>query len=446
MRAARRWGTPLYLYDLPRLAADAGRIAAAFPDPWLRLYSLKANGLPPLLSGLPGLGFGANAVSVGELDLARRAGFAGELTALEGIGKGERELLEAAIRAAEGRPLLWVSLESAEEAQALAAIAHRLGTSVDVLVRVNPGVRPETQHGLAVGASDSKFGVLPTELPGVIEAGGGAAGPLRWRGIHLHVGSQLGAVDAWRSALRVGLRLLSLQRASLPDFDTLDVGSGFPVDHGVDGSVPTPEVFAAAAAAELAALPADARPRRLAIEPGRAVVAASGWLIGRVLHVRDGERRLVVLDAGMTELIRPALYGAEHPMLALTSGGEGRRPWGASAARLPRATTGSSPIGASRPRPSAARRRADRVRSGHQGGLELVPMRIDGPICESTDRLGSAVLPPLVRDDLVAIGVAGAYGSSMASTYNGRPRPAEVGWDGERLVLLRPRGRVSSLP
>ena len=465
LRAARRWGTPLYLYDLPRLAADAGRITAAFPDPWLRLYSLKANGLPSLLSSLPGLGFGANAVSVGELDLAGRAGFDGQLTALEGIGKGGRELHEAASRAADGRPLLWVSLELADEARAMASIAHRLGTRVDVLVRVNPGVRPETQHGLVVGASDSKFGVFPAELPGVIEAGGGAAGPLRWRGIHLHVGSQLGAVDAWRSALRVGLRLLSLQRASLPDFDTLDVGSGFPVDHGVDGSVPGPEVFATAAEAELVALPADARPRRLAVEPGRAVVAASGWLIGRVLHVRDGERRLVVLDAGMTELIRPALYGAEHPMLALTSGGravggnaavaEGERDGAGGGSASPGAATDGGdrirsghhgqegPAVAAYAAPSEP---ADRVRSGHQGVLKLVPMRVDGPICESTDRLGSALLPPLMRDDVVAIGVAGAYGSSMASTYNGRPRPAEIGWDGHRLKVLRPRGRISSLP
>jgi diaminopimelate decarboxylase len=140
------------------------------------------------------------------------------------------------------------------------------------------------------------------------------------------------------------------------------------------------------------------------------VVAVSGWLIGRVLHVRerpgpDGPTRLVVLDTGMTELIRPALYGAEHPMLALTSLGR--------------------PV-----EPSAAR--------------SLV--RVDGPVCESTDELGMADMPPLVRDDLVAIGVVGAYGSSMASTYNGRPRPPELGWDGERVISLRPRGRVATLP
>jgi diaminopimelate decarboxylase len=413
VRGARRAGTPSYLYDLPRMDADASRMAAAFPDPWLRLYSLKANGLPALVDRLARSGFGATVVSAGELALARRAGFEHGVVALEGIGKGDAELSAAVRAVVDGSPLLWVSLESAEEARALARAATEAGLgrgAVDVLVRLNPSVQPETHEGLAVGAADSKFGVLADELPVVVEAGRGADGPLRWRGLHLHVGSQLGAVDAWRSALRLGLRVLSLQRAALPDMDTLDIGSGFPVEYGVDGSVPGPEVFAAAAMAEVEELPPAARPARLAVEPGRAIVAACGWLIARVLHVRDrsgpdGPRRLLVLDAGMTELIRPALYGAEHPMVALTSNGAPVAP-GAAASRV----------------------------------------RVDGPVCESTDRLGTADLPALARDDLVAIGVVGAYGSSMASTYNGRPRPPELAWDGSRLRVLRARGPLSSLP
>jgi diaminopimelate decarboxylase len=407
------------MYDLPRLDSDAARIAAAFPPRWLRLYSLKANGLPALVGRLAGAGYGATAVSAGELALAARAGFAPGMVALEGIGKGRAELRSAVSAAAAGSPFLWLSLESADEARALASMATAAGLgrgAIDVLVRINPMVQPETHGGLAVGAVDSKFGVLADELPAVVEAGGGAAGPLRWRGLHLHVGSQLGAVDAWRSAIRLGLRTLVLQRAALPDMDTLDLGSGFPVSYGVDGSVPDPAVFAAAAVAEVEALPADTRPTRLAIEPGRAIVAQAGWLVASVLHVRDrqgldGPSRLVVLDTGMTELIRPALYDAEHPMFALTSQG--------------RPVTRDAPVPAD---------------------AALVETRVDGPICESTDRLGRATLPPLARGDLVAIGVVGAYGSSMASTYNGRPRPPEVGWDGARLSLLRRRGSVASLP
>lgn len=406
-RAARRSGTPLQLTDLPRLHDDAAAVRAAFPDPWLRLYALKANGLPALTRTLPPLGFGATAVSRGELALAARAGFDPGRTALEGIGKTEADLRAAVGAARDGAPLLWVSLESADEAAALARLADRAGVHVEVLVRVNPSVAPETHGGLAVGAAASKFGVRPDELPEVIAAGGGAQGPLRWRGLHLHVGSQLGAVDAWRTAVRGMLRLLALQRGGLPDMDTLDAGSGFPVAYGPDSAVPPLARFADEIRAELEAIPADSRPARLAIEPGRAVVASSGWLVGRVLHVRDRDPRLVVLDAGMTELIRPALYGAEHPLLALTSLG----------------------------RPVDPDRTAD-----------LPRVRVDGPICESTDRLGIAPLPPLRRGDLIAIGVTGAYGTAMASTYNGRPRPPELAWDGSRLLVLRRRGTLATLP
>ena len=174
-RAARRHGTPLVLTDLARLDADARALAAAFPDPWLRLYALKANGLPALIRRLPDLGYGATAVSRGELSLARRAGFPLERTALEGIGKGDADLRAAIDAAVEGSPLLWVSLESADEAAALARRAARSGVRLDVLVRVNPMVQPETHRGLAVGAAASKFGVLADELP-ELDPGWGRSG------------------------------------------------------------------------------------------------------------------------------------------------------------------------------------------------------------------------------------------------------------------------------
>lgn len=389
----------------------------AFPDPWLRLYSLKANGLPGLVREIVAEGLAVSAVSGGEVGLARRAGVTPNRIVLEGIGKTERDLDLAARLAADGTPLLWVSVESEEDAAALTAQVARLAprggrrksVRVDALVRVNPQVAPETLGALAVGAPSSKFGVLPEELTAVIESGGGAGGPIRWRGIHLHVGSQLGAVDAWRSAFRVGLRLLELQRATLSEFDTLDAGGGYPVAYGDHAdSVPSPTRFAAEAMAELEQIPAAARPRRLAVEPGRAVVAGCGWLIGRVLHVRRREPPIVVLDTGMSELIRPALYGALHPMVALTSLGAPVDP-------------------------------ADDNRA-------TVTVRVDGPVCESTDTLGAAMLPPLERGDVVAIGMAGAYGSSMFSTYNGRSRPAEVAWDADGLHLLRRRGSPATLP
>ena len=465
--AARRHGTPLYVTDGTALDAAADAVRVAFPDPWLRSYSLKANDLPAIVARLAARGYGANVVSRGEWELARRAGIPNAAITFEGIGKTDADLRAVVRAAAAGEPLRWIAVESVDEAAALAgaieAARRRVGRStggvlgrgsadlpplrVDALVRLNPSVEPETHAGLATGSRGSKFGVHPDEVGPVTEAGGGAEGPVRWRGIHLHVGSQLGAIDAWRDAVRRGLALLALLQGGLPDFDTLDVGGGMPVTPwrpggtpggGASGdrgpTTPDPARFAAEIPLLLAAIPSDRRPRRLAVEPGRAMVASAGWLVARVLHVRertlppvpatsersgghalavlapgsttdDRTHRLVVIDAGMTELIRPALYGAEHAIVALTSLGRA-------------------------PRPDTAARAT----------------RVDGPICESTDTLGDHLLPPLRRGDLVAIADAGAYAASMRSTYNGRPRPAEVIVEADgTLTLARRRGTLGSL-
>jgi diaminopimelate decarboxylase len=249
-----------------------------------------------------------------------------------------------------------------------------------------------------------------TELSATVERVAAAGVGLRARGIHLHVGSQLGAVDAWRDAVRRGLAVLGLLRGGLADFDTLDVGGGFAVPpFGEDG--PRPKRFAREMPRLLEAIPPDRRPARFAIEPGRFLVARAGWLLGRVLHVRDRGGRQVVLDTGMTELIRPALYGARHPIVALTSL---HRPVGAEA--------------------SATDEALDEVTEVH------------GPICESTDDLDQHPLPALRRGDLVAIRDAGAYAASLSSTYNGRPRPPQIirRLDGP-LVLARRRGSILAL-
>jgi diaminopimelate decarboxylase len=396
--AARRFGTPLYVTDLAQVAAAAADVRAAFPDPWLRHYSVKANDVPAIIKAVAGHGFGANVVSRGEWAAATRAGLPNDRITLEGIGKTDADLRAAATAARDGRCLRWIAVESPEEAAALAGIVRELGparraASVDVLFRLNPDVAPETLPGLAVGTGGSKFGMNETELAAAIEAGGGAAGPLRPRGIHLHVGSQLGAVDAWRDAVRRALAVTALWRGSIDTFDTLDVGGGFPV-FAVGEPAPGPERFARELPALLDATPADRRPARLAIEPGRFLVARAGWLVASVLHARDRGGRQVVLDAGMTELIRPALYGARHAVVALSSLG---RPCDGDVV--------------------GAIRAADPTAS---------PTRVEGPICESTDSFGLHDLPPLRRGDLVAIADAGAYAASQSSAYNGRPRPAQV--------------------
>ncbi|MEO5939419.1 MAG: hypothetical protein ABIZ72_00865 [Candidatus Limnocylindrales bacterium] len=447
-QAATRHGTPLYLTDEATIAAAAAELRAAFPDPWIRQYSVKANDV----AGVIGLataterGLGANVVSRGEWAAARKAGVPNARISLEGVGKTDADL-DAAVRAVvDGDPLLWVALESADEADALAVRALRAGLGrrglppIDVLVRLNPDVHPETQAVLAVGAGGSKFGMTETELTATVERLAASGGSIRPRGIHLHVGSQLGAVDAWRDAVRRGLAVLGLLRGGLPDLDTLDVGGGFGVaPFGEAG--PRPERFARELPALLEAIPADRRPARLAIEPGRFVVARSGWLVGRVLHVRARGDRQVILDTGMTELIRPALYGGVHAIVALTSLGapveHAAEP--GPTARPVRPTETAGPAPALEPpqtidgRPLAA------------PAPEPVTV-VHGPICESTDALGEHVLPALQRGDLVAIRDAGAYAASLASTYNGRPRPPQLvlTLDG-RLVLARRRGSVAGL-
>ena len=437
---ARRFGTPTYITDIATLEAAARSVSAAFPAPWERRYSAKANDLPALMARLAGLGFGANVVSRGEWALATRAGIPNGDITLEGIGKTDAE------------------------------------RRVDVLLRLNPEVEPETHRGLATGTSSSKFGMTADEVAAAIEAGGGPDGPLRFRGLHLHVGSQLGAADAWRDAVRRALALLALLRGGLPTFDTLDIGGGFPVAPlGVP--VPDPGRFAREMPALLAAIPADRRPDRLAIEPGRVLVARAGWIVARVLHVRerigppgeparlersgplglavvprearsdDRAERLVVIDAGMTELVRPALYGAEHGVVALTSRGRavrsaptgvhrsGSAAWGAAEADRRAILAG---------RESAAGRSPRLDEASAATGWPLV--RVDGPICESTDTFGEHRLPPLQRGDLVAIRDTGAYGAAMRSAYNGRPRPPEVFVEPDgSLTRARRRGRLGSL-
>jgi diaminopimelate decarboxylase len=358
-------------------------------------------------------GLGANVVSRGEWAAASRAGVPNGRITLEGVGKTDADLRAAVRAAGRGNPLRWVAVESADELGALAAPARRLpaGAAVDVLLRLNPDVAPETHDSLAVGRGASKFGLTETELTEAADSFADAPG-LRLRGIHVHVGSQLGAVDAWRDGVRRALALVALVRGGLDAFDTLDVGGGFPVQ-ALGDVAPDPSRFARELPSILDALPSDRRPRRLAIEPGRYLVARAGWLVARVLHVRARVTRQVVLDAGMTELIRPALYGARHEIVALTSLGAAVD----HAARLP-----------------------------GPGADDADTADVQGPICESTDALGEHLLPPLRRGDLVAIRDAGAYGASLSSTYNGRPRPPQVilTASGE-LRLGRRRGSVGAL-
>jgi diaminopimelate decarboxylase len=401
--AADTCDTPLYVTDLQTLDRCAAEVESAFPEPRLRQYSLKANGLPALVRRLARRGWGGNIVSAGEWRLARRAGLPNAGVSFEGIGKTDTELRAVARAALDGQPLRWLSVESADELQALSRLCRNLGAgrrgrpSVDVLVRLNPQVEPETTAGLAVGRMSSKFGLTAGEVRQLSLAGVFDDPGICLRGVHVHVGSQLAGVQAWTGGARAALEIWAQLRERWGDHvDTVDFGGGFPP--GVP-TAPAPAVFRRA----LDDLVADdklALPPRVAIEPGRYVVAAAGWILARVLHVRcRGSRQQAVIDAGMTELIRPALYGARHPVHLVSS-------------RCPQP--------------------------------ELLETAVEGPVCESSDTLGLHRLPALRRGDLVAISGSGAFASCLASRYNGRPRPAEVFIrPGGDLELAHARERVS---
>lgn len=395
--------------DVDELVRSAEAVRSAFPDPWIRSFSVKANDVSAIVGRVAGLGFGANVVSRGEWAVARRARVVNECITFEGVGKTDDDL-RAAVRASrDGTPLRWLAIESLDEARSLVRFASGGlgGGTLDVLFRLNPAVLPDTHAGLAVGAATSKFGMTADEVTAAVSLVGEAPG-LRPRGVHLHVGSQLRSIDAWRDGIRRSLALTALVRGTWPDFDTLDVGGGFPV-LPENEPAPDPARFAREVPGLLAQVPQDRRPTRLAIEPGRVLVARAGFLLGRVLHVRQRQDRQVILDVGMSDLIRPALYGARHEVVALTSLG---RPWDQSP-----------------------------VLTG-----PVTPARVEGPICESTDHLGEHRLPDLRRGDLVAIRDAGAYAASLSSTYNGRPRiPQVLLEDDGRLLLARRRGSVAAL-
>ena len=423
--AARTTPTPFYLTSETEIAAAAAHLEEAFPDPWVRSYSLKADPFPAIVSLLKERGWGANCVSLGEINAARSASVPNSQITLEGIGKGPEEFDAAIEAAAGGAPFRWVALESADETRALiAAVQAReapLSTPIRVLLRLNPSIEPGTHAGLAVGRGSSKFGSDLAEITAAARLIAADGAGIELIGIHLHAGSQLRDLREWQTAVERSLAAYAglvreglIREEAHRGHGTLCVGGGEPVTlDGRDDPAEQARAFRAAADAAWSGARGPVPPVR-AIEPGRALVAAGTYLVARVLHVRERVEvvsgplalpgasvssceRQVILDAGMGELIRPALYGARHPVLPISSG---------------------------------------------SGAVRL--SAVHGPICESTDALGAHDLPEgIARGDLLAIAGAGAYADAMWSPYNGRPRPARLllGVNGE-LSELRARGLV----
>ena len=369
-RVVAETGTPAYVYDLDAVAAAWQRLSAALaPVGGRGLFSVKANANLALLRRLAVLGASFDVVSGGELLRVLRAGADPALVVFAGVGKTAAELALAT----EHGVLLHV--ESADELDLLQQVAARAGRRARFAVRINPDVEVDTHVHVRTGHSEAKFGVpvlLATELFG--RAAKGEYPACEALGVHVHVGSQLPDPDGLVEGARIGLEVLETGRAAGLSLHWLDVGGGLPVDYA-GGPAAGPEVFAAALAPVVAG-----REVELGIEPGRALVAPAGALVGSVLYRKHrAAGRMLVLDTGMNHLLRPALYQARHRFLPV------------------------------RAAPSAG------------------PTEVVGPICESTDVLATGVeLPDLAPGELVAILDAGAYGMTMASNYNAQPRPPEI--------------------
>ena len=384
-------GTPTYVYDARQIRSAYRELDGALIGVPHRLhYALKANSTLAIARLLLELGSGADANSVGEIEVALRAGFDPSGIVFTGVGKTSAELERAIVLGVKT-----INAESAGELQRIAAIARAHGTCADVALRVNPDIDARSHPHISTGLRTNKFGV-PIESARALYAEAGATAGLRPVGVHIHVGSQITSLEPLTNAARRIVELVTDLRADGIALDHVDLGGGLGISYD-GGSVPSLTDYAAAIVKGVATTGLT-----VVLEPGRALVGAAGLLLTRVVDVKEypGGPRFAILDAGMTELLRPALYGAFHRIVAVA------------------------------PRPG-----------------EPLPYEVVGPLCESSDIFGrDRLLPPLAPGDLVAVLDTGAYGAVMASTYNRRPLPPEVLVDeGGTWRVIRRRQTIDDL-
>lgn len=376
-------GTPAYVYDLDAIAAEARALVAAFGSaPHIVAYAVKACSAGSVVRALATAGTGADVVSGAELEVALGCGISPGRVVMSGVGKTDRELdraIAAGIRA--------IQLESVEEIARVAARARAGGTRARVSLRINPGVEIDSHAHVATGHDEAKFGIAVADVAVAWQHIDAAGDALDAVGVSTHVGSMLAEPGPYLESARIVCDAARARRAAGHPLAFIDFGGGFGIDYG-GHPVQPPAAFARAAV--------DLAKREglddllLVVEPGRALVGAHGVLVASVVQGKQsGARRWAMIDAGMNDLVRPALYGALHRVEPLD-----RAPGGAS-------------------------------------------WRVVGPVCESADDFGEHALGDALPAAVV-IRDAGAYGFSMASEYNGRALPAEIFVSGGKVVKTSP--------
>jgi diaminopimelate decarboxylase len=387
----RAAGTPTYAYDLDAIAAEARGLQAAFDDaPHLVAYAVKANSAGPVLRAIASEGCGADVVSGAEMLVALACGIRPDRIVYNGVAKTDDEIDRAV-----GAEIAAVQVESLEEIARVEARARAIARRARVGVRINPGVDLEgvTHVHIATGHDRAKFGVPRDQVPGAVERIE-ASPHLRLVGMTSHVGSHFSETAPYLEAARVLFGIVRGLRAAgrAGSLEYVNTGGGFGIPYADDVVVPPPAEFVRSARREQNAH--GLADLALYVEPGRCLVAAHGVLLARVIQTKVGSTaRWLMIDAGMNDLIRPALYQALHRIVPLD-------------------------------------RPVDRA--------SAVPWQVVGPVCESSDDFGEHLLPR-EAPGAVAVLDAGAYGYTMASRYNGRQLPVETFLRGGRVAARTER-------
>ncbi len=382
-------GTPCYVYSHATLKHHFTVFDSAFTTvPHLTCFAAKANSNLALLNLFGSLGGGVDIVSGGELYRARKAGVPADRIVYSGVGK-TREEIDYAL----GENILMFNIESTQELEAIDARAAALGRRARIALRVNPDVDPKTHPYISTGLKKNKFGV---DIDNAVKSYQQARSMehVDVQGVSCHIGSQLTDISPFVDALkRLRLLISNLESLGIP-IQYLDLGGGLGIVYDQEAP-PHPHEYAQAILHELKGLPCT-----LIFEPGRVIVGNAGVLLTKVLYTkRTPSKDFVIVDSGMNDLLRPSLYGSYHQILPVT-----------------------------------------------KYGRETQVVDVVGPICESGDFLArDRGLPMVQQGDLLAVMSAGAYGFTMSSNYNSRPRVAEVLVKEDRFTIVRKRETYEDL-
>jgi len=389
---ASRVGTPFYCYSRATLERHYKVFTAALPKDSLVAFSVKANGNLAVLKTLALQGAGADVVSGGELAKALAAGIPAERIVFSGVGKTREEMHQAL-----SAGIYQFNVESEPELLALDEVARELNKRAPITLRINPDVDAKTHAKITTGTAETKFGI-PFAHARQAYALAATLKNIELVGVDVHIGSQLTDLEPFETAFRRVGALIRELRGDGHSITRFDLGGGLGVHYAHDNQAP-PD---AAAYGAMVTRVTKNLGCRLVLEPGRMIAANAGVLVSKVLYVKDGDaKNFLILDAGMNDLVRPAMYDAYHEIVPVLE-----------------------------PAP----------------GAERVTYDVVGPVCETSDLFAAArAMPELKSGDLVAILSAGAYGAVMSSAYNARPPAPEVLVSGAEWAIVRPRLRYDDL-